>query len=148
LSRGLLKNWLGPLLILVLLGSVTASFLTSRTQACAANSYSPELFGVGEPLMSRSIWENFSLLPAFDAISSLGVKRLRETTWMSLLLVNETALNATGEKALDSVISNMTAINVTVMGMSQDFPNWMTRIYTTPYDSQVVPHRNVTSGSD
>jgi hypothetical protein len=98
--------------------------------------------------MSRSIWENFSLQHAFDALSSLGVKRLREMTWMSLLLVNETALNATGEKALDSVISNMTAINVTVMGMSQDFPNWMTRIYTTPYDSQVVPHRNVTSGSE
>jgi hypothetical protein len=81
-------------------------------------------------------------------MGSLGVKRLRETTWMSLLLVNETALNATCKEVLDWVISNMTAINVTIMGMAQDFPNWMTRIYTTPYDSQVVPHRNTTGGSD
>jgi hypothetical protein len=67
---------------------------------------------------------------------------------MSLLLVNETSLNATGNEALGSVISNMTAINVTIMGMSQDFPDWMTRIYTTPHDSQVVPYRNVTIGSN
>jgi hypothetical protein len=112
-------------------------------------SFDPELFGVGEPLMSRSIWENgsFSLQSAFDAIKSLNATRLRETTWMSLLLVNDNTPNTTGEQALDSVISNMTAINVTVMGMSQDFPNWMTGIYTTPYDSQVVPYRNVTIGS-
>lgn len=148
MSRDLLRNWLGLLLILVFLGSVTVCFLTSRTQTCAANGYSPELFGVGEPLMSRSIWENgtFSLESAFDAVRSLNVTRLRETTWMSLLLVNETSLNVTGKEALDWVISNMTAINVTVMGMSQDFPNWMRGIVDN--DSQVVPYRNATIGSD
>ncbi|MCJ7424652.1 hypothetical protein MUP01_10355 [Candidatus Bathyarchaeota archaeon] len=146
MSRGLLKNWLGSLLILVLLGSVTICFLTSRTQTRAANSHNPELFGVGEPLMSRSIWENFSLQHAFDALSSLGVKRLREMTWMSLLLTNQTTVNPTNAQILESVISNMTASNITIMGYAQDFPNWMTGIYGS--DSQTAPYRNMTSGSD
>jgi len=149
MSRGRVRGCVALSMILVLV-SVTICFVTLNRQVHGANGYNSELFGVGEPLMSRSIWENgtFSLQSAFSAIDYLNVTRLRETTWMSLLLVNETALNATGEQALDSVISNMTAINVTVMGMSQDFPNWMTKIYTTPYDSQVVPYRNVTIGSD
>jgi len=135
-------------MLLVFLGSATVCFSASETRTRAAKNDTPELFGVGEPLMSRSIWENgtFSLQSAFSKIEYLNVTRLRETTWMSLLLVNETSLNVTGKEALDSVISNMTAINVTVMGMSQDFPNWMRGIVDN--DSQVVPYRNVTIGSD
>jgi hypothetical protein len=116
-------------------------------------SFDPELFGVGEPLMSRSIWENgsFSLQSAFDAIKSLNVTMLRETTWMKLLLENSTTgitVNPEHAQILDWVISNMTAMNVSIMGMAQDFPPWMTGINLAYDDSQVVPYRNVTIGSD
>ncbi len=81
-------------MILLVLASVSTCFVTLNRQVHGANSYNPELFGIGEPLTSRSIWENgtFSLQSAFDAIKSLNVTMLRETTWMSLLLVKRTML--------------------------------------------------------
>jgi hypothetical protein len=115
-------------------------------EGCASGDYNPEMFGVVEPLMSRNIWENFSLQPAFEALSSLGVRRLREMTWMTLLLVNQTTVNLTNAEILNFVISNMTSINITIMGFAQDFPNWMTGIFEG--DSQTVPYRNITVGSD
>jgi len=149
MSRVILRNWLAPLLILLLLGSITAYLSTSSIDTHAANSYDPKIFGIGEPLMARSIWEkeNFSLEQAFDAIKSLNVTRLREWTWMSLLLVNETTVNVTNKEVLDAVISKMSEINVTILGVVQDCPNWMTGIYGI-YDTQAVPHRDTTSGSN
>jgi len=149
MSRGILRNWLAPLFILILLGSITAYVLTSNIETHAANSYDPKIFGIGESLMSRSIWEkeNFSLQSAFDAIKCLNATRLREWTWVSLLLVNETTVNVTNKEVLDAVISNMSAINVTILGVVQDCPNWMTGIYGI-YDTQAVPDRNTTSGSN
>lgn len=46
---------------------------------------------------------------------------------------------------MKQVISDAQVSNITVMGMSQDFPSWMTGIEN---DSQAVPSRNTTIGSD
>lgn len=149
MSRDIPRNWLAPLLILLVLGSVTAYLSKSNIETHATNSYDPKIFGMGEPLMARSIWEKgiFSLQPAFDALKYLNVTRLREWTWMSLLLVDETTVNATNKEVLDAVVSNMSEINVTILGVVQDCPNWMTGIYGI-YDTQAVPNRNTTSGSN
>jgi hypothetical protein len=148
MNRGIIKKWLAPLLIILLIGSVTTWFVVLDKQAHAAANYNPELLGIGEPLMSRHVWDipPLDLQPAFDKLGSLNFTRLRETTWMKLLLINETTVDPDRQRILDWVVSNMTAINVTVMGMAQDFPSWMTKINTD--DSQVVPYRNVTIGSD
>jgi hypothetical protein len=112
-------------------------------------SFDPELFGVGEPLTLRNtIWDSppLDLQPAFESLRSLGVTRLRETVWMDFLLINQTTVNTTNAQILNWVISNMTASNITILGMAQDFPDWMRGIVDN--DSQVVSYRNMTAGSD
>jgi len=115
-----------------------------KKQTYNVDEYSPELFGVGEPITLRHIFENLDIQQSVKAVRLLGVKWLREWTWMGALLINETVLNQTFKETLDLVISEMAANNITVMGMAHDFPGWMTGIDDDP---QAVPYRNITKGS-
>jgi hypothetical protein len=139
------RSWLVLFVIVILiLGSLMACLMLYNEQTCR-QTLNPELFGVGEPITARHIWENLSLQQSFEALRLLGVKRLREWIWMGAFLINETTLNQTFAETLNLVLSEMMASNITVMGMAHDFPSWMTGIKG---DSQTVPYRDTAPGSD
>ncbi len=141
-------NWRGWLVILliptIILGSILFYIIIYAGQT-SKRIYRSELFGICEPITARHVWENLSLQQSFEALQSLGVKRLREWTWMSALLVNPTTLNQTFAETLNHVLSTITAYNITVMGMAHDFPSWMTGI---DVDLQTVPRRDTAPGSE
>lgn len=141
-------NWRGWLVILliptIILGSILFYIIIYPGQT-SRRFYRSELFGICEPITARHVQENLSLQQSFEALQSLGVKRLREWTWMNALLVNPTTLNQTFAETLNHVLSTMAAGNITVMGMAQDFPSWMTDING---DYQAVPRRDTAPGSD
>ena len=66
--------------------------------------YSREFFGVGEPITLRSFLEEIDPDIWLEALRSLGVSNLREWTWMSALLLNETTINPASKEALDKVV--------------------------------------------
>jgi len=136
--------WLVLSIVLLVAGSIIAHFAIFKKQTYNVDEYNPELFGVGEPITLRHIFENLDIQQSVKALRLLGVTRLREWTWMGALLINQTALNQTFKETLDRVISEMAANNITVMGMAHDFPRWMTGIDDDP---QAIPYRNMTKGS-
>jgi hypothetical protein len=106
-----------------------------------------DFFGVGEPLAYRSAWsaENLNVNKAFEIMRSLGVSRLREWVWRWMVF-NEsgTGLRENIVEAFNEIIMEAKSRNITVIGMVQDFPSWMTGIEG---DNQAVPRRNLTEGS-
>ncbi|MEM2937582.1 MAG: hypothetical protein QXJ63_03455 [Candidatus Bathyarchaeia archaeon] len=138
------RGWLVLFVVVVfILGSIIA-YLIAYHEQTYRQTYNPELFGVGEPITARHVRENLSLQQSFKTLKSLGVRRLREWIWMGAFLINETTLNQTFAETLNLIVSEMMANNITVLGMSHDFPSWMTGIEG---DSQAVPYRNMTPGS-
>jgi hypothetical protein len=57
---------------------------------------------------------------------------------------NGTSLNRTVAERVKAIVMEAKSRNITVMGMAQDFPSWMTGIYG---DQQCIPRRNLTEGS-
>lgn len=108
-------------------------------------------FGVGEPLLWRSIGpthEKLNVTKAFDIMQSLGVRRLREWVWRCLVFnENGTGLDQTAVEELNKIVMEAKSRNITVMGMVQDFPSWMTGIEEGKKIQQSVPKRNLTEGS-
>jgi len=144
------KGLLAFLIVFLGVGGAAATYyLMFKGQAddqfCKTNVYNPDLFGVGEPITLRHVLENLDLNRSIESVRMFDVKMLREWTWMGAFLINETVLNQTFKETLDLVISEMAANNIAVMGMAHDFPDWMTSIEG---DSQAVPYRNMTEGSD
>lgn len=131
--------------ILIVVTVVIGVFLYSHYPTESKHEPSIELFGMAEPLTLRHVWEGFDVQRSFETLRLLGVTRLREWTWMRAFLINQTTVNPIFEETLNLVISEMRASNITIMGMSQDFPSWMTGI---DGDLQAVPYRNTTPGSD
>lgn len=108
--------------------------------------------GVGEPLTYRSAWasENLSVSRAFDAMEDLYVDALREWVWRYKVFANDgTHLNSTRARALNETIMEALSRNITVMGMAQDFPPWMTNVTIDgeEWDVQRVPHRDLSRHS-
>jgi hypothetical protein len=116
-----------------------------HNQARNVDGHNPEFFGIGEPITLRHVLENLDIQRSLEAVRILGVRRLREWTWMGALLKNQSAFNQTFKETLDLVVSEMAANSIMVMGMAHDFPVWMTGIEGDP---QSVPYRNTTEGSD
>jgi len=137
------KLWI-LLVALLFLGSVAVSFTVLKSPTGIA-SYSCEFFGIGEPITVRSVLGELDVQQCLETVESLGVKRLREWVWMSAFLTGPKHLNQTFKETLDLVISEMSANNITIMGMSHDFPSWMTGIDSDP---QAVPQRNTSAESD
>ncbi len=138
------KKLLVLLVALLCLGSLVASFIVRKNTTDIA-SYSCEFFGVGEPITLRSVLEELDIQRCLETVKSLGVKRLREWVWMSAFLTGPSSLDQTFKETLDLVISEMSASNISIMGMSHDFPSWMTGIIN---DLQAVPQRNMSAESD
>jgi hypothetical protein len=138
------RGWLILFLIVILILGSSIAYLMLYNEQTYRQICSPELFGVGEPITFRHVKENLSLQQSFEALQLLGIRRLREWIWMGAFLINETTLNQTFAEALNLVVSEMMACNITVMGMAHDFPSWMTGIEG---DLQAVPYRDTAPGS-
>lgn len=136
------RLWLTTVFIILLVaGSFVIYFVIQKERV-----YKHELFGIGEPITFRHVQEeNLDIVRSFETFRQLGVSRLREWVWARSFLVNQSVANSTFEETMKQVISDAQISNITVMGMSQDFPSWMTGIEN---DSQAVPSRNTTIGSD
>jgi len=91
------KGLLVLLTVLLIVGSVATYYVTFKrqadNQACNIDRYNPDLFGIGEPIMLRRVYEKLDLNRSIEAVWMLGVKWLREWTRMGALLINQTALN-------------------------------------------------------
>jgi len=134
--------------ILCLLSTVLLAGLSFNIQRVKAE-INCDFFGVGEPLTYRSIGpthENLNVSKAFEIMEDLGVCRLREWVWRWMVLNGSgTGLNQNIVEALNQIVVKANSLNITVMGMVQDFPSWMTGIEG---DQQAVPYRNFTEGSN
>jgi hypothetical protein len=129
------------LIILLITGSFVVYLIVQEKRV-----YDRELFGMGEPIAFRNIFgENLNISRSFEELRRLGVRRLREWVWANFSLVNQTTVNPVFKEAMDEVTLEAQASNITIMGMSHDFPRWMTGIEN---DSQAVPIRNTTTGSN
>jgi hypothetical protein len=105
------------------------------------------LRGIGEPLTYRSAWsqEHLNVTKAFEEMLNLSVSRLREWVWRWMFFnSNGSGLNEPIVEAFNEIVVKAAAQNITVLGMVQDFPSWMTDIVG---DNQAVPYRNLTEGS-
>lgn len=129
------------LMIFIVVVVLIGVLIVSKRESCMRLG----LFGMAEPLTARHEWEDIDIQGSFENLSSLGVMRLREWIWMGAFLINETTVDPNFEETLNLVILEVRASNLTIMGMSHDFPSWMTGIYD---DFQAVPHRNTTMGSN
>lgn len=136
--------------ICILLFSVVSlsrvSFAPS-TSICKADR---DFFRIGEPLLWRSVGtdENLDISMAFEKMEYLNVCRLREWVWRYLIFKeNNTGLNQTGVNKLNEIIMEAQSHNITVLGMVQDFPNWMTGIGDVYCIQQFVPDRDLAEGS-
>lgn len=147
MSGNVFSNWRTLTLTLLFLGSIATCSPAMKIQAHAASDCNLGLFGVVETLSEGCIYWNLNLSQAFSALSDLGIRRLSERVWLGKLFINEFTVNDTWKETLESIIDNVTAENVTILGVVQDFPNWMTEIYDNASDSQVVPFRDVTDDS-
>ncbi|MCJ7633608.1 hypothetical protein MUP77_14620, partial [Candidatus Bathyarchaeota archaeon] len=126
----------------LLLAGCTGARLAAETSTEEQNI---GFFGVGEPLAERSITENLSIVQAFEKIEWLNVSCLREWVWRRMVFSGDGGgLNPENTDVLNDVLARAQSLNVSVMGMVQDFPEWMTQISG---DSQAVPYRNLTEGS-
>ena len=126
----------------LLLAGCTGARLAAETSTEEQNI---GFFGVGEPLAERSIMENLSIVQAFEKIEWLNVSCLREWVWRRMVFSGDGGgLNPENTNVLNDVLARAQSLNVSVMGMVQDFPEWMTQISG---DSQAVPYRNLTEGS-
>ncbi len=134
----------------ILLSSTILTSVNGKIVVGASTSESSIDFlkGVGEPLTYRSAWspEHLNITKAFEEMQFLNVSRLREWVWRWMIF-NETGngLNENIVDALNEIVAKAKSQNITVMGMVQDFPSWMTGIEN---DDQAVPSpRNLTEGS-
>lgn len=137
-------------IVLLALTTLTMS-LSAKSTIGASTEKNCSLFGVGEPLTSRSAWgdENLNVSEAFEIMENLGVQRLREWVWRQMVF-NEsgTGLRQNIVEALNNIAEKAQSQNITVMGMVQDFPSWMTNIKSDDeFFQQIVPSRNLTEGS-
>lgn len=146
-----MKRMILSILHAILLFSSLAVFSAllniSLSVGASQQETSRDLFGVGEPLTYRNAWngESLNISKAFEIMEFLSISSLREWTWRQMLF-NDSGLgwNAGNVSALNNVIMEARSRNITILGMIQDFPSWMTDIKNDP---QAIPYRNLTNGS-
>ncbi|MCK4481851.1 hypothetical protein KAU55_01395 [Candidatus Bathyarchaeota archaeon] len=146
----MLRKTISGVIGVLLMLSVLTTSSNMRFAIGGSTENNCDFFGVGEPLMSRSAWgdENLNLSKAFEIMENLSVCRLREWVWRRLVF-NEsgTGLNQNIVEALSNVLEEAHSRNISVMGMVQDFPSWMTKIESGEFFQQIVPSRDLTEGS-
>lgn len=136
----------------ILMSSTILTSVNGETAVGASTQESSTDFlkGVGEPLTYRSAWspEQLNVTKAFEEMRSLNVSRLREWVWRWMVF-NETgnSLNENIVESLNEIVAEAKSQNITVMGMVQDFPSWMTGIEENETIQQSVPERNLIEGS-
>jgi hypothetical protein len=138
--------------VVALLVGVFASWIYFNSRNAIRHSINADssFFGVGEPLSYRSSWSNESLnaTQAFEAIQYLNVSYLREWVWRWMIFNEDgVGLRSNMVSSLNNISSKAKDLNITVIGMVQDFPSWMTNFSPPITDGQVVPKRNLTEGS-
>lgn len=134
----------------LLLSFILASFSAELALGISTTERNRDFFGVGEPLLYRSdpTKENLNVTKTFEIMESLGVGKLREWVWRQLVFKEDgTELNHTVVERLRNIVLEAKSLNITVMGMVQDFPRWMTGIDEDTYFQQAIPERNSTEGS-
>jgi len=149
-ENGMLRKDLPAVVAVMLLLSMLATPFDTRFAFAASTEQNCSLFGVGEPLMSRSTWspENLNISKAFEIMKNLSVHRLREWVWRQMVFNDSgTGLRQNIVEALNNVSDKAQSQNITVMAMVQDFPSWMTNIKSNEFFQQIVPSRNLTEDS-
>jgi len=132
------------LFLVLLLSSLSTIFIAGVILGCEFR-YDPDLFGMHEALTSRHLSnESLSISRAFEILHSLGVRKLRESIWRWYMR-NSTSIESEKRCAVQQLVGNANLFGIEIMGYVQDFPSWMTGIEK---DQQIVPHRNVTEGSE